>query len=770
MATKDIALGILIGGAVSSTLGRAVNEVGSKLDTLKKRASEARVWQNTIGETQRLQREFRDLHAAGDRAADKVRSKIERNTRALREAGFEVDRLDRSYQRLGRTARGLELRVRGAEQFSAGRERMRNTMGDTAKLVAAVAVPTAISASYEAIIRDIAIKAGAARTDQERQMSTDIAASAQQSGIGRNVLADAVNQMVSAGMDLDRALSFAPLVGKFSVSQGSDAKETARMIQALEQNAKISDPAKMAQALETIAFQGKEGSFESSDMARWFPVLLADMQKLGIVGNTSVEQLGALLQVQMKTAGSADEAANNTKNWFSKIGSAQTAGNYAKAGIDYQAKMREAIGKGWSTMEASFVLARAYIEQADPEKAKQLAAAAQQFNRESDPAKREAQMRAFEETMKTGDLFNDMQVKAALTAYMQNADLYQRLKREGAKASGEIEKDLADRRASSKQKWAEVGQAWDEAMRRIGDALKPVTDAVADFAAGAGSSVAKLAAESPKATVAIGGVLASILAFRGGRAVWTIGKGLTNLAKGTAVAAGVGRVAAQAGAAASLAPAAAKAPGVLASSGRLLTRAAPVLGKVGLAAGALTLLGAAGTAGAAVSNAEGSREDKTKAIAGIGATLAGELAGGAAGRAIGAVAGTAIAGPIGTVVGGLLGGMLGSYLGGKASGAAAGLAFGGAPAKPEASAAPPILPAGAAEALGTASALAKAPPAPPPQVDQRFEFAPRITLTVHGDVKDPRQLATELMPHLRRQFDEYAAQQQRAAMSDRPHL
>ncbi|WP_413708281.1 phage tail tape measure protein [Ralstonia sp. Ralssp110] len=770
MATKDIALGILIGGAVSSTLGRAVNEVGTKLEALKKRAGEARVWQTTIGETQRLQREFRDLHAAGDRAADKVRSKIERNTRALREAGFEVDRLDRSYQRLGRTARGLELRARGTQLVASGRDGLRSTIGDTGKFVAAAAVPTAISANYEAIIRDIAIKAGAARTDKEREMSSGIAASAQQSGIGRNVLADAVNQMVSAGMDVDRALSFAPLVGKFSVGQGADPKETARMIQALEQNAKISDPAKMAQALETIAFQGKEGSFESSDMARWFPVLLADMQKLGIVGNSSVEQLGALLQVQMKTAGSADEAANNTKNWFSKIGSAETAGNYAKAGIDYQAKMREAIGKGWSTMEASFVLARAYIEQADPQKAQQLAAAAKQFNSESDPAKREAQMRAFEETMKTGDLFNDMQVKAALTAYMQNSDLYQRLKNEGAKAAGEIEKDLEDRRASSKQKWAEVGQAWDEAMRRIGDALKPVTDGVADLAAGAGNSVGKLAAESPKATVAIGGVLASILAFRTGRAVWKIGKGVADIARGNAVAAGVGRTAGVAASAAKVAPAATKAPGVLGASGRFLKGAAPKRGKVGAVAGVLALVGTAGMASAQAAEGPGSKADKAKAIAGIGAGLAGELAGGAAGRAIGAIAGTAIAGPIGTVVGGLLGGMLGSYLGGTAGSAAAGLALGSTKPKTAMEAGKPVLPAGAVEALGTASALAKAPPAPPPQIDQRFEFAPRIALTVHGDVKDPRQLAEELMPHLRRQFDEYAAQQRRAAMSDRPHL
>jgi hypothetical protein len=87
-------------------------------------------------------------------------------------------------------------------------------------------------------------------------------------------------------------------------------------------------------------------------------------------------------------------------------------------------------------------------------------------------------LQAFEATMKTGDLFADMQVKAALTAYMQNAGLYQRLKQNAAQASGKIEQDLIARRETSKQIWAEVGQAWDGALRRIGDALRPVTDTV----------------------------------------------------------------------------------------------------------------------------------------------------------------------------------------------------------------------------------------------------------------------------------------------------
>ncbi|MFP3615319.1 phage tail tape measure protein, partial [Paraburkholderia sp. SIMBA_050] len=141
---------------------------------------------------------------------------------------------------------------------------------------------------------------------------------ARDNGIGRNELADAVNQMVAGGMEVSRALDFAPLAAKFAIGQGATTVETARMIQALQQNARITDPKQMARAFEAIAFLGKEGSFESADMARWFPVLLAEMQKIGITGQDSVTQLGAMLQVQMKTAGTADEAANNLKNWFSK--------------------------------------------------------------------------------------------------------------------------------------------------------------------------------------------------------------------------------------------------------------------------------------------------------------------------------------------------------------------------------------------------------------------------------------------------------------------
>ncbi|WP_232338776.1 phage tail tape measure protein [Burkholderia cenocepacia] len=541
---KDLALGIVIGGAVSATFGKAIADTSSKIDAMKKRANDSRLWQRQVGETMRLQEEFRRLHLAGDSAADGIRRKLESNLKSLRDAGIEVSRLDRAYAQLGRTARGLDLQASGRARLAAGQEAARGVVGDAMKLTAAVAVPATISANYQAIIRDIAIKAGIARTQEEAAMAARIRRDAGANGIGRNELADAVNQMVAGGMDLGKALNFAPLVAKFSIGQGATTVETAKMIQALQQNAEIVDPRQMSKALEAIAYLGKEGSFESVDMARWFPVLLAEMKKIGITGQDSVTQLGAMLQVQMKTAGSSDEAANNLKNWFSKIGSGETERNYEKAGVDYQAKMREAIGKGWSTLEASFVLARAYIERVDPAKAKQLAAAAKQFNSEMDPAKRQAQMAAFADTMKTGDLFNDMQVKAALTAYMQNAELYSNLKRNAQQASGEIQKDLEDRRETSKQVWSEVGQQWDDAMRSIGDALRPITDRVGEATKGAGSGIQSAADSAPKTTAAVVGIAGTVLAVRGAKALWGIGRGLFDIARGTLLARGGGRGAA----------------------------------------------------------------------------------------------------------------------------------------------------------------------------------------------------------------------------------
>ena len=531
MANK-LALGLVIGGAVSSTVGSAFKEVEGRIKKLEAAGAKARVMQRQIGDTIRLRNEWKKAHDTGAAGASTLLNKLNANLDSLRKQGIEVGRLDKAYQALGRTAQQADLKAKGHTQINQGRATVKSSIGKAAVGVAAMAVPTKVSADYNAIIRDIAIKAGVANAPQEQQMSRTIITTSRDTGLARNEVANVVNELVGAGMDLAKALEYAPVAAKFVVGQGSGSAETAKMINALGQNAKITDAKEMQQALEAIAFQGQAGSFEASDMARWFPELLANMGKLGITGMDAVTQLGAMLQVQMKTAGGADEAANNIKNWMDKIGSSQTVDAYSKAGIDYEGSMRTGLQEGMSTLESSMALAKKYIEQTDPKRAAKMAEATARISKEADPQKAKSMMASLEQALRTGDIFADMQVKAALTAYMQNKELYGQLKRESRDASGILDKNLSERRESSSQKWAEMAQSMDDAMRSVGDAIRPITDGVAEGLTSVAKGITALSDRTPGLAMGLTVLAGGALTLQGLWGSLKIGKGLFNLARG----------------------------------------------------------------------------------------------------------------------------------------------------------------------------------------------------------------------------------------------
>ncbi|MEE4995969.1 phage tail tape measure protein [Pseudomonas alliivorans] len=530
---NNLALGLVIGGAVSPTVGTAFNTVENRIKKLEQRGNQAKVLRNTIGETMRLRDEWKKAHDSGAASATGLLRKLETNLDTLRKQGVQVGKLRQEYQSLDRVARSMDLKVKGHQQIEQGKVGLKSGIGTAVAGVGAMAVPTKISADYQAIIRDIAIKAGVANQPQEAELTTSVIKTSQDTGMARNDVADLVNKLVGAGMSLDKALSYAPVAAKFAVGQGASGNDTANMIQALQQNAKITDPKVMEKALEAIAMQGQAGSFEASDMARWFPQLLAGMGKLGVTGMDSVSQLGAMLQVQMKTAGGSDEAANNLKNWMEKIGSTDVVKSYKDVGIDYQGSLNTGIQKGMSTLESSFALAQRYIEKTDPEKAKKMKEATAKISKEADPAKAKEMLDSLEQALRTGDLFADMQVKAALTAYTQNRALYEQLKKDSQNASGILDKNLAERRGASSQIWSETFQAVNDSMRSIGDAIRPVTDAVAKGITATAKEFTALSDTSKPVVLAIASIGTGLLALKSAAGVFKIGKGLLNIGRGS---------------------------------------------------------------------------------------------------------------------------------------------------------------------------------------------------------------------------------------------
>ncbi|MCP3792096.1 phage tail tape measure protein [Pseudomonas sp. N2-11] len=533
MASK-LALSLVIGGAVASSVGAAFRTVESGIDKLKKKGDKAKVLQSTIGETMKLQAEWKRAHETGAASADKLLRKLNGNLDALRKQGLEVGRLGREYQRLGRDARAADLQVKGREQIAAGRASLKSTVGAAAVGIGLTAVPTKISADYQAIIRDIAIKADAANQPEEVQLSRNVIQTSNDTGMARNDVADLINQLVGAGMELDKAMAYSKTAAKFAVGQGASGVDTASMIMALQQNAKITDPKVMQQALEAIAYQGQAGSFEANDMAKWFPQLLAGMEKNGITGLDAVSSLGSMLQVQMKTAGSSDEAANNFKNWMEKIGAGDVVKAYKDAGIDYQASLNTGLQKGMNVIEASMGLAMQYVEATDPAKAKKIKDAQAKIDKQVDPEKAKAALEALEKTLRTGDLFADMQVKAALTAYGQNRGLYNELKADSMKATGILDKNLAERRETSALRWSELVQSTDDAMRSIGDAIRPATDAFATGATVVARWVTKLSDDVPQLAMGLAGLATAVGTVFAARSAARVGRGVFNVARGRA--------------------------------------------------------------------------------------------------------------------------------------------------------------------------------------------------------------------------------------------
>ncbi|BCQ60770.1 hypothetical protein PBOI14_25200 [Pseudomonas sp. Boi14] len=120
MASK-LALGLVIGGAVSSTVGAAFKTVEGRIKKLEEQGNKAKVLKNTIGETMRLRDEWRRAHETGAASAAGLLRKLEGNLSSLQKQGVQVNKLRQEYQALGRVAGVRICSSRGTSRSSRAR-------------------------------------------------------------------------------------------------------------------------------------------------------------------------------------------------------------------------------------------------------------------------------------------------------------------------------------------------------------------------------------------------------------------------------------------------------------------------------------------------------------------------------------------------------------------------------------------------------------------------------------------------------------------------
>jgi TP901 family phage tail tape measure protein len=535
MANK-LALGLVIGGAVSSTVGTAFKDVQGRIKQLEAQGAKARVLQRTIGDTIRLREEWKKANDSGAAGASTLLRKLESNLSTLKKQGVEVRNLAKAYQSMEQVARKADLKATGYSQIKEGKEGLTGTLGKAAAATALIAIPTKVSANYQTQIRQMALWAHTAGTDAEQQMADKISEVAAKKGMGQQALARAVGGLIEKGIDWEESVDYAPLIADLVDGQGMEAETIATLFSAFkEAGVKKED---MGAMLGQVAAAGDIGAFGPKDMAKYMPALLGTIKRLGMEGPEAVRFLGASLQSQFSQTQDAAAAATNMNNLLNAVISSTSQERFAKQGYDLAGSILAATksGKASNPVEAFIMLSEQLIQKQDPATAKKVSALKAKIKASKDGSAEEEQaMVALIQAAGLANIVSDQSASDGLLAQIKYGstikDNMTTIKETDGKAK--IEADAAKARETSNSKWSAATSSMEASMTSIGNALRPLTDLAADGLTKVGNSIAKLADEFPKivsgTTVAVGAVGTVVAAFQ----AFKVGKGLINLARGT---------------------------------------------------------------------------------------------------------------------------------------------------------------------------------------------------------------------------------------------
>ncbi|MDR0276462.1 MAG: hypothetical protein LBJ37_01075 [Paucimonas sp.] len=326
MASKlSLGLELGIGGAVGSTVGMVFSMIEDRLKSLESKTSQTKALMGTIVEAQQLGEAFAAVEDKGSVAAITLQDDLAKIHKNLKDQGVDVTRLSEKYASLGRVMEGIEQQKKGHQQIAEGKAAIANA---TARFKT-VMVPIKASADFQAKAMGLVAAAGVPAGDEARKKQEEISAEAvrvgEESGMASTDVLAMIGQMTAAGMSLDNATGLAQVAAQFSVGQGLEGKDSAKLVAALATKSGITDPEALKNVLGGLAQQSKGSKIGIAEVTQSLPKLLDEMKEGSAVGLKPVLRLGALLQVQGTAKGGAEEGVKEIKTLIAadKLGSAE---------------------------------------------------------------------------------------------------------------------------------------------------------------------------------------------------------------------------------------------------------------------------------------------------------------------------------------------------------------------------------------------------------------------------------------------------------------
>jgi len=240
-------------------------------------------------------------------AFDKM-SKVIRD--AVNKSNSEFDKLQTKIQKTSDVLESL-----GANMSKLGAGLTLAGGGLAYKLGITQAIPEAFEMEHR--LRELG-NVGQLSAKQLESMDKRLASISRYTNQMRPEIAEGLNVLVASGIAPEKALDYMNVIGRTATAAQAEIVDISKTAFAVTDNLKVNVD-DLGKTMDMLAQAGKEGRFELKDMSAAFPSLTAGAAMLGMKGIPAVSQLGAALQVAMKGAGTAAEAATNFESFLQAI-------------------------------------------------------------------------------------------------------------------------------------------------------------------------------------------------------------------------------------------------------------------------------------------------------------------------------------------------------------------------------------------------------------------------------------------------------------------
>lgn len=490
---NEVLVGLKIGAAVSGSLHAAFGSAKSTVQQLGRATDGLTAKQKQIGT------ELSASLARGGSGIERMRRQYDQVGRSIEQLKIKQERLNASIAR-GETLKSTRADLRGQAM---------ETVGTGVALGAPVVQSMRTAIDFKDQVNDIAITGGFGEAEEKR-LGDVMRGAALKWNQTQSEVAKGTAVLIAGGISSAKELeAYAPTMAKFATATRASMDDLGSVAIALNDNLGIG-AAGLERSMNMLAFAGKSGQFELADMAKWLPQLTPQFAALGITGERAVAEIGASLQIARRGAGSNDEAANNFKNFLSKLTAPETLKAFEKAGIDLQGSMRNLVSKGLSPAQAMVSI----LTQKLGTKAPAAAAEYKKALDKTDAKEREAALSRLDEAYKLGELFADMQVLSFIRPALANQGDQASIQKGSIDAAdkGVGDADWKKRMESPREQLKALNINLSELGITVGSVLLPALVDVTKAVIPVVQSFATWAGENPAIIKGVVGLVAGLLA------------------------------------------------------------------------------------------------------------------------------------------------------------------------------------------------------------------------------------------------------------------